>query len=126
MWFKSSEIFRVLGVQMASEVAGRGRSLFRTEGLPLPLIHVFFLRCLKVTNFQETRLLLKADINWDKASGLRIPYILTVESGRTQCMICMIYSSTFAIQINRPEYKTIETIFWVFDLDSSRYTNILQ
>ena len=42
MWFKSSEIFRVLGVQMASEVAGRGRSLFRTEGLPLPLIHGFF------------------------------------------------------------------------------------
>lgn len=82
--FKSSGNFRVLGVQMASEGSGRGRSLFRTEGLPLPLIHGFFLRCLKVTNFQETRLLLKADINWDKASGLRIPYILTVESGTTQ------------------------------------------
>ena len=135
MWFKSSEIFRVLGVQMASEDSGRGRSLFRTEGLPLPLIHGFFFEVPQGHQLPGNKALVEGRYKLGQGQCVKNP--LYPHGGKWEnpnSMICMIYSSTFAIQINLPEYKAIETnhtnfpiyIFWVFDLDSSRYTNIMQ
>ena len=101
MWFKSSEIFRVLGVQMASEDSGRGRSLFRTEGLPLPVDSwVFFFEVPQGHQLPGNKALVEGRYKLGQGQWVKNP-CLTVESGTTQCMICMIYSSTLS-HTNQP------------------------
>lgn len=120
--FKSSGNFRVLGVQMASEGSGRGRSLFRTEGLPLPLIHGFFFEVPQGHQLPGNKALVEGRYKLGQGQWVKNP--LYPDGGKwdnPNSMICMIYSSTFVIQIiNLPEYKTVENIeisryiFWLW------------